>query len=63
MPRVFWMICVAWLVVTYPFVVDKEIVKQHAQRWDPETNVHRYVNHASRVEGMGTELSAWAADE
>ena len=44
-------------------VVDKEVIQEHAQRWDPGMKVHWDATHASPLEGADTAISAWVADQ
>ena len=44
-------------------VVDREAAEEHAQWRNPELKAHWVVTHASRVEGGGAAISAWAAEE
>ena len=45
------------------FVVEKGVVRGHAQQWDPEMKAHWNATQASPSEGSGAAISAWAADQ
>ena len=44
------------------FVVGKEVVKGHAQRWNSEFNPQVEASRSSAVEGAGAAISLWVAD-